>query len=99
MYLVRDIFRCRPGQAKEIAERFRRVFAVLRERGEPGAGRVLVDFVASYWTIVIESEVADLGEFERHMKVWGEIPEIAAIMKGYLDLVEGGHREIFRIVE
>lgn len=99
MYVIRDVFRCKPGQAKEIARRFRAAFGVLEAAGEPGSGRILVDAVADYWTVVLESEVADLGEFERHMAAWGKLPAIAEIMQGYMELVEGGRREIFRVVE
>lgn len=99
MYVIRDVFRCKPGQAKEIARRFRAAFAALDAAGEPGSGRILVDAVADYWTVVLESEVADLGEFERHMAAWGKLPAIGENMQGYMELVEGGRREIFRVVE
>jgi hypothetical protein len=32
------------------------------------------------------------------MASYGSRPEVREAMAGYLDLVEGGHREIFRIV-
>lgn len=99
MYVIRDVFRCKPGQAKEIARKFSMAFAALKAAGEPGTGRILVDVVADYWTVVLESEVAELGEFERHMAAWGKLPEIAEIMKGYMDLVDGGKREILRVYE
>jgi hypothetical protein len=99
MILVRDLFRCKPGQAREVAERFRRAFAALAAHGEPARFRLLVDVVASYWTVVLETEVSDLSEFERHMSGWAAVPEVATIMKGYMDLIEGGHREIFRILD
>lgn len=98
MYVVRDVFRCKPGQAKEIARRFRAAFEALEAAGEPGSGRILVDAVADYWTVVLESEVADLAEFERQMAAWGKVPAVAEIMRGYMDLVDGGRREIFRVV-
>lgn len=69
-----------------------------KRRSEPGSGRILVDAVADYWTVVLESEVADLAEFERHMAAWGKVPAVAEIMRGYMDLVDGGRREIFRVV-
>lgn len=47
---------------------------------------------------MLESEVADLAEFERHMAAWGKVPAVAEIMRGYMDLVDGGRREIFRVV-
>jgi hypothetical protein len=95
MYLVRDVFKCKPGQAKSLAERFKKSMTLLE--GESNF-RILVDYVATYWTVVLESEIEDLGEFERHMREWGERADVQEVMSGYMDSVQGGHREIFRIV-
>jgi hypothetical protein len=48
--------------------------------------------------VVLQAEVEELGKFEGHMKSWGSRPEVQKAMAGYMDLVDGGHREIYRIV-
>jgi hypothetical protein len=99
MYLIRDVFRCKPGRAKLLAEKLlATVPSTEREDGFRNS-RVLVDFVASYWTVVWEAEVDSLERFEHHMAHYSSRPEVQQAMAGYLDLVEGGHREIFRILD
>ncbi len=96
MYLVRDIFNAKPGKAKDLVAKFKQVEPYMKEMGMKGM-RVMTDAVADYWTVVAESEVESLDEYfdmgrrERGNEKMGEI------MQGYMDLVEGGRREVFRI--
>jgi hypothetical protein len=59
--------------------------------------KVMTDIVASSWTVVLESEVEYLADFLKEMRSSTSQPEVEKIMEGYMDLVEGGHREIFLI--
>lgn len=98
MFLIRDVFHCKPGKARELAEKLRATLpSSEREDGFRNC-RLLVDFVATYWTVVWEAEVESLQQFEHHMAGYSGRPEVRAAMAGYLDLVDSGHREIFRIV-
>jgi hypothetical protein len=47
---------------------------------------------------VIEADCPSLDHFERHMREFGARPEVREALEGYMDLVEGGRREIFRLV-
>ena len=98
MLLICDVFRCKPGKAAEVARRLQQTMPST----EAGDGfrncRVLVDYVGAYWTVVLEGEVADLGQFEHHMANYGSRPDVQEAMRGYTDLVESGYREIFRIL-
>jgi hypothetical protein len=98
MLLIRDVFNCKPGQAKELVARFSRTLPSMQTKDGLASCRILVDLVADYWTVVLESEAEDLSQFERHMREFGSRPEVQDAMAGYMDLVQGGHREIFRIV-
>jgi heme-degrading monooxygenase HmoA len=98
MFLIRDVFRCKPGKARELAEKLRSTLpSSEREDGFRNC-RLLVDFVATYWTVVWEAEIESLQQFEHHMDGYSGRPEVRAAMAGYLDLVDGGHREIFRVL-
>lgn len=97
MYVVRDIFRCKPGKAKDLIGKFKASLKSAEQHDGFSNSRVLVDVVADYWTVVIESDVASLEQFEQHMREFGTRPEVREAMEGYMDLVEGGRREIFRI--
>ena len=98
MLLIRDVFRCKPGKARELAERFKKVIPSMERDDGFRNIRVMVDYVATYWTVVLEGEVESIEQFDGHMAQFSARPEVKAIMSGYMDLVEGGHREIYRIV-
>jgi hypothetical protein len=98
MLLIRDVFRCKPGQAGEVARRLQLTLASSEAEDGFRNSRVLVDFVGSYWTVVLEAEAEDLGQFEHHMRGYAARPEVAEAMRGYTELVSDGYREIFRIL-
>ena len=97
MYVVRDVFHCKPGKAKELIEKFKLTFDAMKEDNFTNS-RIMVDAVADYWTVVIESDFEKLDDFERHMQGYGMRPEVMKAMEGYMDLLIEGHREIYRIV-
>jgi heme-degrading monooxygenase HmoA len=98
MLLIRDVFRCKPGKAGELARRFKATVPSMESEDGFRNCRVLVDYVADYWTVVLQAEVEDLARFEGHMQSFSARPEVRQALAGYMDLVEGGHREIYRIV-
>lgn len=98
MYQVRDIFRCKPGRAKELVERFRPTIPSMESKDGFRDIRVMVDAVADYWTVVVEAHFDSLADFERHMAEFSARPEVREAMAGYMDLVEGGRREIWKLV-
>lgn len=97
-YKVRDIFRCKPGKAKELVARFKKVIAVVEREDQFRNSQLLVDMVADYWTVVFEAEFDSLSQFEHHMAEYGNRAEVREAMDGYMELVDSGHREIWRIV-
>ena len=98
MFKVRDVFRCKPGKAKELVARFKKVIEVTEREDGFRNSQILVDMVADYWTVVFEAEVDSLSQFERHMAEFGNRAEVQEAMAGYMELVDSGHREIWRIV-
>lgn len=50
MYVVRDVFRGKPGHSKSVAERFKQSFPLMKKMKGFVSARVLIDYVASYWT-------------------------------------------------
>ncbi|HYJ80928.1 MAG TPA: hypothetical protein VEW03_15050, partial [Longimicrobiaceae bacterium] len=80
MYLIRDVFRCRPGKAGELARRFRETVPSLERDDGFRNCRVLVDYVATYWTVVLQAEVDDLAQFDRHMQAFSSRPEVRAAL-------------------
>ena len=58
---------------------------------------MMVDYVATYWTVVLEGEVESIEQFDHHMAQFSARPDVKEIMSGYMDLVDSGYREIFRV--
>jgi hypothetical protein len=98
MLLIRDVFRCKPGKSAELARRLQQTIPSTEAEDGFRHSRVLLDYVGTYWTVVLEGEVDDLSQFEHHMRGYASRPEVQRAMHGYTDLVEAGHREIFRIL-
>jgi hypothetical protein len=97
MYLVRDVFQTKPGKAKDLVKIFKESGKFMPKEGI-GKTRVITDVVANYWTVVLEIEIENLSVWEK-MSGFTSKPEVREIMKDYMTLVEGGHREIFKIEE
>lgn len=96
MYLIREVFNCKPGKAKELVNKFKQASKFM-EGDTMGSLRIMTDVAAAYWTVVMQHEVNDLGEFAKELRGGTSQPEMEDIMKGYMDLVDGGYREIFLI--
>ena len=89
MIVVRNVFRCKPGQAKKLVGMMKEMLAM----PDAPRGRVLTDVSAGFWTVVLENESDSLASWEK---------EFAARpsknpMEGYMDLVTSGSREIWRV--
>jgi len=101
MLLIRDVFHCKPGKVKPLVEKSKKM-AKLSEDNGMGKMKIMTDFCGDqYWTVVYEMEVANLQEFEDMMSGKGMSEEVGKefekIMEGYHDLVDHGHREIYKI--
>ena len=101
MLLIREIFNCKPGKVKPMVQKFVAMSSLMEKAGQ-GRMRIMTDFVGErYWTIVAEFEVPSLQAFEEMMQGTGMTEEqgkqFEKIMEGYHDLIDHGHREIFKI--
>jgi hypothetical protein len=99
VYLVRDVFHCRPGRARELADKFRATIPSMEREDGFGNVRVMVDAAGPYWTVVLEAEFERMAQFEHHAATFGGRPEVRAALAGYMELVVGGYREVYRIVD
>jgi hypothetical protein len=101
MYLVRDIFNCKPGKVRPMVEKFLAMGKLGEKVGMPRM-RVMTDFCGEqYWTVVSEMEIPNLQAFEDMMKnpqgSAEDMKQFEVIMKDYHDLVDHGRREIYKI--
>ena len=95
MYVIRNVFKCKPGKAKNVIEKFKATHALIASDGINT--RVLVDEIAGFWTVVAEIEVQDLAAFDNLMRERASRDDVQQAMAGYTDLVDSGYREIFRV--
>lgn len=96
-YLVREVFKAKPGKAKDLVKMFKLAKPYIEKDGDMKNMKVMTDVTGNYWTVVLESEVEDMGSFMSNMRGATASEEMKQIMKGYMDCVEGGYREIFMI--
>ena len=99
MIVVRDVFQLHFGKAQEAIKHLKRGSEILAGAGYPVA-RILADVTGPYYTIVMESQMESLAEFEAGME---DVPEMKEWQQIYRDklvpLVREGRREIFRVVD
>jgi hypothetical protein len=101
MYLVREVFFCKPGKVRSLVEKFQTMNTLSKRAGMPNM-KIMTDMSAErYWTLVAEMEVETLQAFETMMSApmgsEADQKELEKVMAGYHDLVEGGRREIYKI--
>ena len=97
MYQIREVFQAKPGKAKDLVKMFKQAIPHFEKMGGPKNMKVMTDIVSTYWTVIVESETDDIGAFFTNMRSATMSNELKDIMKGYMDCVEGGRREIFMI--
>jgi hypothetical protein len=97
MFVVRNVFQTQPGKAKALVETFKKAAPHLEATGRAKTVRILTDAVATFHTVVIESEVEDLGAYMEMAPAVASNPELQEIMNGYTELQKGGYREVFKI--
>ena len=93
MLVIRNIFHCKPGQAKNLVKMIKQTFT---DNPQMPKARVMTDLSSSFWTVVLETESASLEEWEKQMSTTASSAQRSA-MEGYMELVTGGYREIFKV--
>jgi hypothetical protein len=97
MYVIREVLRCKPGQVRELLEKFRALSAAVEQRGRAPL-RLLTDVSGErFWTLVVEIVVETVDEFFVLERTLMEDAGVRAAMSGYHDVVAQGCREIYRL--
>ncbi len=94
MFIVRNSFTAKPGQASKLAAQLKEAMAVAKL---PGV-RVLTDVTGDFNRVIMEYQTEDIGDFEARMKDYATNEPFREKMKGYTDLWMAGSREILRVV-
>jgi hypothetical protein len=98
MFLIREIFYCKPGKAGEMVKRFKQMEPIMAELGVKGTQRVMTDMSGEhYWTVVSETEADAVEDYLNMTRQTMTDPRMQKIMQGYHDFVESGRREIYKV--
>jgi hypothetical protein len=98
MILVREVFKLKIGKAKDAKASYKEAAALARKYGMP-EGRAYTDLTGPYYTFVWESTYPSLAAWEGAMNDSRGAEEWSAWYQKFAPLLEGGHREIFTVVE
>ena len=97
MYVIREVLNCKPGQVRQMVDKFRSISTVLKEMGQEPL-RVLTDVTGeSYWTVVAEARVEKIDDFFTMEQTLMGNETLRTTMANYHDLVDRGRREIYRL--
>jgi hypothetical protein len=94
MYVIREVFTAKPGQASKLAQMFKDMFAAMPELKT----RVMTDYIGPFNTVVLVNEVEDLAVFEKQMEEYAARPDMRERMKGYTDMYQTGRREVYKLL-
>ncbi len=95
MYIIRETFAAKPGMASKLA----RLMREMRPPDSNGHVRVMTDAVGRFNTVVVETEVGSLADFEREMREYAQASRANPEMKSYTEMYLTGKRQIFHVVE
>ncbi len=100
MIIVREVFTAKPGQASKLAKLCKKAF------GSDAKVRIMTDLVADFNSVVIETQMQSLAEFEKQMEDYKSgkpdpnmDPKVAEEMSKYTEMYLTGRREVYQIVE
>ncbi len=97
MYQIREVFQAKPGKAKDLVKIFKAAAPHFEKTSDMHNMKVLTDVVGNYWTVIVETETENIGDFFSSMRSATMSDELKDIMKGYMECVAGGHREIYLV--
>jgi hypothetical protein len=93
MILVRSVFQAKYGKGGDLVA----LFKESQEWPESAADRILTDASGSFFTVVTETEVESLAEWERRIAEILRLPEFGDWFARMEPLVESGRREFYNI--
>jgi hypothetical protein len=94
MFVIRETFTAKPGKASALAAMFKQVMGEMTTLKT----RVMTDYIAGFNTVVLETEVQNLGDFEKELESYMSRQDLRDKMKGYTDMYQEGRREVYKLV-
>jgi hypothetical protein len=100
MIVVRDIFRHKFGQAKDVTALWKQAMELLKKSGIGVRSARLLSDVAGppYYTIIFETEYDSLAQWEQAHSSGKTNQPFRDVYQKIIALTEDGHREILSVV-
>ena len=99
MIVVRNVFRLKFGKAKEGVALLKEGIAIQKRAGVEMNQRLMTDLVGTFYTLVLELTIPDMGALEANMPKVMCDKDWQANYQKFSALVESGYREIFTLLE
>jgi hypothetical protein len=99
MYMIRDVFHCRRGQAPAIVADMKAFHEMFVRMGNT-TGRIYVDMTGRFDTVVMEVEMESLDQYytlERGLYVNPD-PDTARLTTHTNEVTVTGYREIYEVI-
>ena len=96
MIVVRDVFQAKYGQGGDLVALFKEVKEKWPDSANYGY-RILTDASGPFFTVVTETEVASLAEWERLIAEVFSLPQFGEWFARMTPLVDSGRREFYTI--
>jgi hypothetical protein len=96
MILVRDVFQAKYGQGGDLVTLFKEVKEKWPESANYGY-RILTDASGPFFTVVTETAVASLAEWERLIAEVFSLPQFGEWFARMTPLVDSGRRDFYTI--
>ncbi|MBI1879333.1 MAG: hypothetical protein HYR94_14140 [Chloroflexi bacterium] len=96
MILVRDVFQAKYGHVGDLMALFKEVKEKWPESAQYGY-RILTDASGPFFTVVTETQVASLAEWEHLITEIFSLPQFGEWFARMTPLVESGRREFYHI--
>ncbi len=98
MILVRDIFHLKFGKAREAKELIKKGKEITSDSGYK-LGKTLMDLTGKSYTMVLETEFENLGEFEKTLQEVFSQKDWQKWYQQMVPLVDNASREIYTVVD
>jgi hypothetical protein len=95
MIVVRDVFQAKYGKGGELIKLLKEAQTIMPQAF---AGRILTDASGQFFTVVTETELANLAEWEQMQKKIYSHPDFDKWFAQMQPLVESGRREFYNEV-
>jgi hypothetical protein len=100
MIVVRDVFQAKYGRGDELVALLQEIPQIVADAGiAPTHYRILTDASGPFFTIVTETEMPSMGEWEQQFAHSTHNPIFGEWFSRMIPLVEHGRREFYTIVE